>query len=103
MKKMIRKGKVAVLYSTGYGAGWYTWNYDEGTDIVFDRDIVQAVLDKDFEKAKDIASKKYPNAYLGGVYNLKVAWIDKGSEFEIDEYDGAESIHVIGSRKYLKA
>ena len=103
MKKMIRKGKVAVLYSTGYGAGWYTWNDDKCTDIVFDRDIVQAVLDKDFEKAKDIVSKKYPDAYLGGVYDLGVAWIDKGSEFEIEEYDGAESIHVIGSRKYLKA
>ena len=26
MQKVIRDGKVAVLYSPGYGAGWYTWS-----------------------------------------------------------------------------
>lgn len=28
MEKVIRDGKVAVLYSPGYGAGWTTWEYD---------------------------------------------------------------------------
>lgn len=28
MEKVIRDGKVAVLYSPGYGAGWTTWTYD---------------------------------------------------------------------------
>lgn len=26
IKKVIRDGKVAILYSPGYGAGWYSWN-----------------------------------------------------------------------------
>jgi hypothetical protein len=26
LKKVIRDGKVAVLYSPGFGAGWYSWN-----------------------------------------------------------------------------
>ena len=26
MTKCIRDGKVAILYSPGYGAGWSTWN-----------------------------------------------------------------------------
>jgi hypothetical protein len=26
IKKVIRDGKVAVLISDGYGAGWYSWN-----------------------------------------------------------------------------
>jgi len=29
MTKYIRDGKVAVLYSPGFGAGWSTWNDDE--------------------------------------------------------------------------
>ena len=28
MNKLIRDGKVAVLISPEYGAGWSTWNYD---------------------------------------------------------------------------
>ena len=26
MEKVIRNGQVAVLYSPGFGAGWYSWN-----------------------------------------------------------------------------
>ena len=26
MNKLIKNGKVAVLYSPGFGAGWFTWN-----------------------------------------------------------------------------
>lgn len=26
MDKVIKDGKVAVLYSPGFGAGWFTWN-----------------------------------------------------------------------------
>lgn len=29
MEKVIRDGKVAVLYSPGYGAGWSTWCYND--------------------------------------------------------------------------
>ena len=28
MEKIIEDGKVAVLVSKGYGAGWSTWNLD---------------------------------------------------------------------------
>jgi hypothetical protein len=34
MEKVIRDGKVAVLYSPGYGAGWYSWNRDQVRDQV---------------------------------------------------------------------
>jgi hypothetical protein len=43
-EKYIKDGKVAVLYSSGFGAGWYTWNDESLTGLVFDRDIVEAVL-----------------------------------------------------------
>jgi hypothetical protein len=34
VEKYIKDGKVAVLYSAGYGAGWSTWNYDGFESVV---------------------------------------------------------------------
>lgn len=92
--KLERDGKVAVLVSHGYGAGWSTWN--GGADCVFDPDMAQAVLDGDTHKAEEIAKQKYPDHYTGGVYQLSVHWVDKGNRFEIQEYDGSESLRVFG-------
>lgn len=100
-EKLRKNGRVAVLYSPGYGAGWYTWNADyEG--LIFDREIVEAVLTGDIKYAKSIAAKKYPSAYLGAD-QLEVTWILEGQAFEINEYDGNESIHIIGECDYLIA
>lgn len=93
MEKMIVDGKVAVLYSPGYGAGWYTWNTTEGQQIVFDADIINDVL-----AGKDptqTAEQKYPNAYSGGCYKLEVKWLPIGTRFQIDEYDGNESVRIL--------
>jgi hypothetical protein len=102
MDKYIKDGKVAVLYSPGYGAGWYTWNQDH-PEIVFDKDIVAAVLEGDKNKAEKITKEKYPGVYTGGADDLEISWLHPGTEFEIEEYDGNESIHIIGSRRYLVA
>jgi hypothetical protein len=37
---------------------------------------------------------KYPEIYKGGMMELEVAWLPEGSEFKINEYDGAESVEV---------
>ena len=37
--RVIRDGLVAVVYSPGFGAGWYTWNL-ESPEILFDPNIV---------------------------------------------------------------
>jgi hypothetical protein len=101
-EKLVRDGEVAILYSPGFGAGWSTWNSDhEG--LLFDKEIVEAVLDGDREQAREIASRKYPSAYLGGLNDLKVSWVQQGQQFEIEEYDGSESIHIIGERDYKSA
>ncbi len=99
-EKYIKDGEVAVLVSSGFGAGWYTWNTaHEG--LLFDKDIVEAVLADDLEKAGDIAQAKYgEHVYTGGKRDLRVVWVPVGSQFEIDEYDGSESLHVIGDREY---
>ena len=107
--KMEKSGQVAVLYSPGFGAGWSTWNDDEFIPILTThRDIVQAVMDGDKGAAARIARELIaeatgkPDVYVCvlGADDLKIEWLDKGSRFEIREYDGSESIHVIGGRKY---
>jgi hypothetical protein len=94
-EKLEKDGNVAVLYSPGYGAGWYSWN-SEHKGILFDKEIAQAVLDGDRAKAVQIAAKKYPEIYTGGGDDLAVEWVPKGSRFEIHEYDGNESVRVFG-------
>lgn len=96
MKKYIKDGKVAILYSPGYGAGWSSWN-TQYPELLFDSDIVQFVLDHpDMNKREDeftsLFQDKYPDAYFGGCRDLKIEWMFPGTQFRITEYDGFESI-----------
>lgn len=95
-EKLIRDGKVAVLYSPGYGAGWLTWN-DEYPEMVFDKEIAELLEDGDFSpvKVEEICKAKYPDAYLGGAEQLKIEWLPQGTRFEISEYDGNESVRIL--------
>ena len=103
MEKIENDGKVAVLVSPGFGAGWSTWNSEHRETLCMDAEIVQAVLDKDIEKAVEIAKQKCGDFYEGGACDLTVEWVKKGQAFEVEEYDGSESVHVIGDRMYLVA
>jgi hypothetical protein len=94
MDKLIRDGKVAVLISTGWGAGWSTWN-TESPEMLFDPTLVQMVEnDADMSELVAYAEKQWPNAYHGGLDELVVLWIEQGTEFRVTEYDGAESIQI---------
>lgn len=102
MKKVIENGKVAVLYSPGYGAGWLTWNDDDR--IVFDPRIVEKVrAGKQSEITDEFMKSLGYKGYWGGAYDLEIEWIPEGMAFEINEYDGYESVHIIGERDYLVA
>ena len=102
MKKVIRDGKVAVLYSPDYGAGWYTWN-QENQDMIFDPTVVMFVEDGDLDKAEAYATLKWPDAYLGGLRDLRVEWIPEGTAFKINEYDGNESIEIRDGGQWIVA
>lgn len=103
MEKIEKDGKVAVLYSPGYGAGWSTWNEGHREALCMDARIVGPVLAGDRQGAVDAAMAISPHIYTGGASNLAVVWIPKGQAFEITEYDGSESVHVIGDRDYMVA
>jgi len=98
--RLERDGKVAVLVSYGYGAGWSTWNSDEADSMLFDPDLAHAVLAENQLEMQRIADQKWPDAYKGGLSQLGVEWVTKGEQFEITEYDGSESLNVIGEQKY---
>ncbi len=92
-EKLERDGKVAVLYSPGFGAGWYSWN-TEHDGLLFDKEVAEKVLAEDWDAAVDIAERKYPGIYAGGGHDLEVEWVPKGCRFEIHEYDGSESVRI---------
>ena len=103
MKKVIRDNKVAIIYSPRYGAGWYSWHGIE--ELLYDSNIVDML-----ERAEDYENIiKYchevhgEKSYFEGADHLQLFWLDQGTEFYIDEYDGAESIVTKSSIKWLLA
>lgn len=90
MDRVIRDGQVAVLYSPGYGAGWYSIHYNEA--LLFDPSIVTWLESKELDKIQNYMTLKYPDVYLGGLDELTIEWVHQGVKFRIDEYDGNEAV-----------
>lgn len=98
MNKVLRDGYVAVLYSPGFGAGWYTWDHEYGEVLLYDPWIVDILINEEYfhedkvERILAYCALKYPNLYTGGVKDLQVEWIPVGTAFRVNDYDGNESI-----------
>ena len=101
MNKVIRDGKVAVLISYGYGAGFYSWGAP--IEAIFDPKLVELVESEDFDNANEYVMSTYPGVYTGGVGDLVVVWIDEGEDFIITEYDGYEGIQFKNETKWITA
>ena len=102
INKLIDNGRVAVLYSPGFGAGWSTWN--KGVpDLVFDPAIVKFVENEQWAEMETYVTLKYPDIYKGGMKDLAVAWLPEGTEFRIGEYDGAENIETKEKTDWITA
>ena len=97
MQKVIRNGKVAVLISGGFGAGWYSWNSSH-KELIFHPTLVALVeAGKQSEITEELIEKELglKDIYCGGARNLDIRWLDEGTPFEIEEYDGSESIRTM--------
>jgi hypothetical protein len=104
MDKIERDGKVAVLYSPGYGAGWSTWADSRHREtLCMDARIVGPVLAGDIPAAVAAALALVPDLYTGGADDLEVEWVVKGDIFEIKEYDGRDSVKLLGDVPYMRA
>lgn len=97
MDKYVKDGKyVAVLYSPGFGSGWYSWN-TEYPELLFDVTVVEYLLSDEKtmtrEELERYLEDKYPEIYISSnLDTLRVYWVPQGEEFRIDEYDGSEGV-----------
>lgn len=101
MNKVIRDGKVAVLISYGYRAGFHSWGAP--LEAIFDPKLVELVESEDFDGANEYVRNTYPGVYTGGVGDLVVVWVDEGEDFIINEYDGNESIQLKNKTEWITA
>jgi hypothetical protein len=103
MEKFIRDGKVAVLVSPGYGAGWSTWNVEHAEFLCMDMQLVEAVIAGNTSEVVRLVESRDRDIYIGGLSDLRVEWVEQGQAFEIDEYDGAEYLRVVNQQMYMIA
>lgn len=103
MGRFEKLGYVAVLIHPAHGAGWSTSALPHERDmLLFDPDIVEIVLECNKNISRDsnhmkqlihqIGVLKSYESCLDGADCLHVAWVPKGSEFIVREYDGYETI-----------
>jgi hypothetical protein len=99
---------VAVLYSPGFGAGWYTWNTlrgdneDQSLQLIFDPVIVDLVEKRNGDNCDEITDaiekrgeEILPEGYFGGARDLEIKWVPVGTRFLINEYDGSEYVQTV--------
>lgn len=99
MEYYIKDGKVGVLVSPGWGAGWSTWN---NKNIAVDKRVVEKWVelnesDKGKYTEEDIMeeyldSVGYDGTYMGGYADIELDFVDIGQYFYIYEYDGFETL-----------
>jgi hypothetical protein len=103
MKKVIREHKVAILYSPGFGAGWYSWN-TEVPQCLFSPEILELVEgNKKNEITDDLCEKLFNTScfYSGGASDLQIMWLPEGTYFDIHEYGGSESVQTFDDIKLI--
>ena len=97
-EKKRKDGKVAVLVSGGYGAGWSTWANDHSDFLAFDAGLVdmaerKATIPEVEAYLKSQLGDDY-YVYMGGWGDVEVEWLEEGTPFYIHEYDGSESLRT---------
>lgn len=102
--KVVRDGKVAVLISPGFGAGWFTWNTDH-QEILFHPKIVKMVESGRRKEITEDWVKKHLKIeiYAGGAIDLKIRWLKEGTQFKVLEYDGSESLETFEELNLITA
>jgi len=102
LNKVVRDGRVAVVYSPEYGGGWSTWN-PRHPEILFDPAIVDFVEKQQWKELEVYVTLKYPDIYTGGMERMTIEWIPEGALFRVNEHDGAESIELRDRIKWIQA
>lgn len=103
-ERVVRDGRVAVLYSPGFGAGWSTWGDSEIRDrLLFDPEVVAWVEGGKQGPLPDLEAKYGEYFYDGGADDLAIRWVPVGARFRIHEYDGSESVVLFDEDEWVEA
>lgn len=106
VEKVVRDGNVAVLVSPGFGAGWSTWNSRHADVLLFHPKLVAWVEsgksgDVDALLAELLGLPESELPYAGGASDLEIEWLQEGTAFTVEEYDGSESIRTVADMSYV--
>lgn len=101
MEKVIKDGKVGVLVSPGFGAGFLTWGAP--IEAIFNPTLIGLVENKKWQEAIDFVEETWDSIYTGGVEDLEVEWIPEGTKFQITEYDGSETLELLDDINWVTA
>jgi hypothetical protein len=101
MNKVVRDGRVAVIYSPHYGAGWYSWHLIP--ELLFDPAVVAMIETDRYEDIEAYCAEHWPNIYIGDPEDLTIAWVEEGREFQIEEYDGSEKLRFKDQEQWVVA
>lgn len=84
------EGKIGIVYSPGYGAGWSTWGNPE---MALDQTLANMIEDgKPHSVIEAYCEAAWPDGYLGGLEDCVVMWVEKGTQFIVKGYDGSEFV-----------
>ncbi len=100
-KRYNEEGQVAVLISPGFGAGWSTWAGEHAEAVIFDSRLVDYVLVNGNKTLGEYAESLGYDNYKGGADDVEVIWLEPGTRFVIEEYDGSESIRTFEDLCYI--
>lgn len=104
----MRDGKVAVLYSPGYGGGWST-EYDLPREAIFHPVLIELVEEnKHDEITEDLLERLFGHGFdlnyaASSAKELEIFWVPQGKDFCIYQYDGNEIIIMEGDRDWYSA
>ncbi len=91
-----------ILYSPGFGAGWFTWN-PRRPECLTDPEIIAAVKAGDRAAAQSLAEGKWPDGFWAGARDLEIKTLATGTMYRVVEYDGSESVETYGSGEWMTA
>lgn len=102
--KVVRDGKVAVIYSPGFGSGWYSWNGDH-RECLFDPEVVKMIEDGTVDQlaTSEWCENRYGDEFYRGGQRLIIEWVDVGQVFKIHEYDGSERVEFATGDDWIAA
>lgn len=101
VNKEVRKGKVGLVISSGYGLGWYT--YHENEALLFDPKLIY-LLEMNVNRylIKQYCEASYKD-FVWYTPELSVVWLPENTSFYINNYDGLETIITADQQKWLIA